>query len=95
MFAQQNTTYIKKIEEIAFNKLQGGQAKRDFLLMNKTKSKLEKAEEMGSIFPESHYLLGIIYNGGIYWNDNQDNVSPIASKLENLTIKNLICEIFK
>jgi hypothetical protein len=44
--------------------------------------------------PESYYLLGIIYNEGMHWRDNKDNISPIASKLENLVIKNMIKEIF-
>ena len=60
-----------------------------------TRNKLEKAEEMGFVSPESHYLLGIIYNEGMHWKDNIDNISPIASKLENLTIKKLIRDIFE
>lgn len=83
-----------KIEEIAYGKLQSDVARNAFLTTNKTRSKLEKAEEMGIISPESHYLLGIIYNEGMHWKDNQDNVSPIASKLENLTIKKLIRDVF-
>lgn len=84
-----------KIEEIAYNKLLSAQARTEFLSTHKTRSKLEKAEEMGVDSPESHYLLGIIYNEGMHWKDNQDNISPIASKLENLTIKNLISDVFK
>ncbi len=83
-----------KIEEIAYNKLQSDAARTAFLATHKTRNKLEKAEEMGVISPESHYLLGIIYNEGMHWKDNQDNVSPIASKLENLTIKKLIRDVF-
>ena len=83
-----------KIEEIAYNKLQSNDARTTFLSTHKTRSKLEKAEEMGIVSPESHYLLGIIYNEGMHWKDNQDNVSPIASKLENLTIKKLIRDVF-
>lgn len=83
-----------KIEEIAYNELQSQEARTTFLTTHKTRSKLEKAEEMGVISPESHYLLGIIYNEGMHWKENSDNVSPIASKLENLTIKNLIKEVF-
>lgn len=84
-----------KIEEIAYNKLQSPEAQTAFLTTHKTRSKLEKAEEMGVISPESHYLLGIIYNEGMHWKDNQDNVSPIASKLENLTIRKLIRDVFE
>ncbi|CAD5937167.1 hypothetical protein [Planktothrix agardhii] len=83
-----------KIEEIAYNKLLSDDAKNEFLTTKKTRCKLEKAQEMGIVSPESHYLLGIIYNEGMHWKDNQDNISPIASKLENLTIKKLIKDVF-
>lgn len=83
-----------KIEQIAYNKLQTPEARTAFLTTKKTRLKLEKAEEMGFISPESHFLLGIIYNEGMHWKDGLDNVSPIASKLENLTIKKLIKDVF-
>jgi len=83
-----------KIEEIAYNRLQNPANQTTFLTTKKTRPKLEKAEEMGVISPESHYLLGIIYNEGMHWKDGLDNVSPIASKLENLTIKKLIRDVF-
>jgi energy-coupling factor transporter ATP-binding protein EcfA2 len=83
-----------KIEEIAYNKLQGAAAQTTFLETHKTRNKLLKAEEIGVVSPESHYLLGIIYNEGMHWKENQDNISPIASKLENLTIKKLISDVF-
>lgn len=84
-----------KIEQIAFVRLQTPEARAAFLTTKKTRSKLEKAEEMGVVSPESHYLLGIIYNEGMHWKDGLDNVSPIASKLENLTIKKLIRDVFE
>lgn len=83
-----------KIEEIAYCQLQNPTSKKVFLSEKMTRPKLEKAEEMGIVSPESHYLLGIIYNEGMHWKENQDNVSPIGSKLENLTIKKLISDIF-
>ncbi len=83
-----------KIEEIAFNKIQSEEAQNAFLETHTTRKKLEKAEEMGVMSPESHFLLGIIYNEGMHWKDNQDNVSPIASKLENLVIKKIIGDVF-
>lgn len=84
-----------KIEEIAYGKLQNPAAQTAFITTKKTRPKLEKAEEMGVVSPESHYLLGIIYNEGMHWKDGLDNVSPIASKLENLTIKKLIRDVFE
>jgi hypothetical protein len=84
-----------KIEEIAYNRLQNLANQTTFLTTKKTRPKLEKAEEMGVVSPESHYLLGIIYNEGMHWKEGYDNVSPIASKLENLTIKKLIADVFE
>ncbi|WGQ16718.1 hypothetical protein [Sphingobacterium faecium] len=84
-----------KIEEIAYNKLRTPASRTAFLATNMTRNKLEKAQEMGFVSPESHYLLGIIYNEGMHWKDNIDNISPIASKLENLTIKKLIRDVFE
>lgn len=84
-----------KIEEIAYNKLQSSASQLLFLTTNKTRSKLEVAENMGVVSPESHFLLGLIYNEGLHWKDGFDNVSPISAKLENMTIKKIICDIFK
>ena len=84
-----------KIEEIAYNQLQTPALQVVFLTTNMTRNKLDKAQEMGVVSPESHYLLGIIYNEGMHWKNNIDNVSPIASKLENLTIKKLIRDLFE
>lgn len=83
-----------KIELIAYNKLQTEDAKTEFINTHKTRKKLEKAKDFGVVSPESHYLLGIIYNDGMHWIEHQDNVSPIASKLENLVIKKLIRDVF-
>ncbi len=83
-----------KIEEIVYNKLQSDEARTLFITTHKTREKLDKAEEMGIICSESHYLLGIIYNEGMHWKDNIDIITPIAAKLENITIKNLIKDVF-
>lgn len=83
-----------RIEKIAYDKLQSSSNQTTFLTTKMTRPKLERAEEFGVISPESHYLLGIIYNEGMHWKEAQDNVSPIASKLENLVIKKLIEDVF-
>ena len=82
-----------KIEKDAYDNLQNDEAREAFINTHKTRDKLEKAEEMGVISPESYYLLGIIYNEGMHWKNNTDIISPIASKLENKTIKKLIKDI--
>ncbi|MDB0011508.1 hypothetical protein N9E20_01720 [Crocinitomicaceae bacterium] len=76
-----------KIEETVYNKLGSSDHKVTFIATKKTRPKLEFAEALGVASPESYYLLGIIYNDGMHWKEGQDNISPIASKLENLTIK--------
>lgn len=84
-----------KIEEIAYNQLQDDD-KQGFIDTHETREKLEYAETKNVNSPETHYLLGIIHNEGMHWEDKNgfDNISPIVSKLESLVIKNLIKEVF-
>lgn len=84
-----------KIEEIAYNKLSNPIFKAELLNTWKTREKLDYLKSKGLISPETHYLLGIIYNEGMHWKDNIDNITPITNKLENLTIKNMIQEVFQ
>lgn len=65
-----------------------------FLAEHGTKKKLDYCETIGHSVPENYYLLGIIYNDGLHWREKMDNVRPVAIKLENLTIKKLIREMF-
>ena len=83
-----------QIEKNAYNKLPNDK-KNDFLLTHKTKSKLEFCEDNTIQLPETYYLLGIIYNDDLHWRNNRDYETPLYSKLENLTIKNMISEVFK
>lgn len=83
----------KKIEFLIYSQLADPVNQQTFLNTHKTRSKLEFAESQGVTIPETYYLLGIIYNDGMHWKQNQDNVSPIVSKLENITIRKLITDI--
>ena len=58
------------------------------------KSKLEFCEENGITISETHYLLGLIYNDDLHWHEQRDYETPLISKLENMTIKKMIQEIF-
>jgi len=79
-----------KAEEYAYQQLLD-QAHRDaFITTFKTREKLSFAEGVGALVPEYFYLLGVIYNEGMHWQEGQDNISPVAAKLENNTIKALI-----
>lgn len=81
------------VEKNAYQQLQT-QADRDtFIKTYKTRNKLEFAEGAGASIPEYFYLLGVIYNESMHWREGQDNLSPIAAKLENSTVRSLICKV--
>ena len=80
----------KKIEKYAYDKLNNEGFKQELLSTHKTSSKLRFSKSKGVTIPESFYLLGIIYNDGMHWKNNE---VAISGKLENLTIKKMIREI--
>jgi hypothetical protein len=81
------------IEKYAYQLLVSDVSREEFIKKFKTRDKLAYAEETGASIPEYFYLLGVIYNDGMHWKDGQDNISPIAAKLENHTIRYLIEKI--
>ena len=83
-----------KIEENIYNKLKE-EDKEQFLKTHETRKKIDFAESKGVSSPEIYYLLGIIYNEGMHWKNNYDNVTPIVTTLTNLTIKQMIKEVFE
>ena len=83
-----------KIEENLYNKLKE-EDKEQFLKTHETRKKIDFAESKGVSSPEIYYLLGIIYNDGMHWKNNYDNVTPIVTKLTNLAIKQMIKEVFE
>ncbi|MGP8291624.1 hypothetical protein ACT3OH_15275 [Vreelandella zhanjiangensis] len=80
----------KKIEECVYYKLNSNDSKAEFLTTHKTPNKLRFAESKGVSVPESFYLLGIIYNDGMHWKNNE---AAITGKLENMILKKIIKEI--
>lgn len=85
----------KKIEKKIYDRLRDPLEKNAFLNINMTREKLEYAESKGIPIPETYFLLGIIYNEALHWKPNHDNISPIISKLENFTIKQIVSRIIK
>lgn len=83
-----------KIESLIYDKINLGEDKQSFLDEHGTSKKLDFCETLGIDILESFYLLGIIYNDPLHWNDWSDIVLPLAIKLENLVIKKLIRDIF-
>jgi len=83
-----------RIEKLIHQQIADPAKQALFLAEHGTKKKLDYCETIGHSVPEIFYLLGIIYNDRLHWREGIDNVRPVAIKLENLTIKNLIREIF-
>jgi len=83
-----------RIESLIHYQIADPVKKQVFLDTHGTKKKLEYYEDIGIDIPETFYLLGIIYNDRLHWREGLDIIRPIANKLENLTIKKLIRDIF-
>lgn len=83
-----------EIEKLAYEKLSTQLLKDKFIATHKTKLKLEFCEENGIAISEIHYLLGLIYNDDLHWHEQRDYETPLISKLNNMTIKKMIQEIF-
>lgn len=84
-----------RIESLIHNKIADPAHKQIFLNTHGTKKKLDYCETIGLEVPHSYHLLGIIYNDRLHWRDGLDIVRPVAIKLENLTIRKLIRDIFR
>ncbi len=83
-----------RIEYLLFNKISDPTKQQVFIDTHGTKNKLEFCEQIAIDVPEKYYLLGIIYNDKLHWHNGIDIITPLAIKLENITIKNLIKDIF-
>jgi hypothetical protein len=83
-----------KIENLAWDKLGTPVCEAEFLSKYKTVDKLDYCSELGIEIPESHYLLGIIYNDALHWKPQKDYETPLRSKLDNVGIKNIIAELY-
>ncbi|TQV87563.1 hypothetical protein [Aliikangiella coralliicola] len=83
-----------KIEEIAYGKLANQEQQTAFLEEHGTSKKLDYCHGIGMDVPESHYLLGLIYNDNLHWNNKRDYSTPLIAKLENFTIRKMIAEVF-
>ena len=83
-----------RIEELLYSLISDQEKRDNFINEHGTKKKLDYCESLGLNVPESYYLLGIIYNDRLHWKHNVDIARPVAIKLENMTIKKMIRDIF-
>ncbi|ATA88692.1 MULTISPECIES: hypothetical protein [Capnocytophaga] len=84
----------KVIEMKVYNQITDNKQKNQFLDTHKTKEKLNYAYSIGIDIPETYYLLGLIYNTSLHLKQGQDITKSLAMKLDNLTIKNMVKEIY-
>lgn len=83
-----------RIEELLYHKITDPAHQQVFIDEHGTKKKLEYCEQIGIDVPEIYYFLGIIYNDRLHWRNGMDIIRPVALKLENITIKKMIRDIF-
>ncbi len=82
----------RSIEEQAFIQISSAPDAGDFFTTYKTAPKLNFAAQRGAIIPETNYLLRVIFDDGLHWNHDRDNMIPIVAKLSHPIIKNMILE---
>lgn len=80
------------IEKDIYEKLTASQ-QNEFLSLHKTIEKLSYAKTQGVDIPEVYFLLSIIYNEGMHLDSQCKKLKPIACKLKNKVIQNMISEI--
>ena len=83
-----------KIEELIYCQISDPINKQKFIDEHGTKNKFYFAQAIGIQIPETFFLLGIIYNTSLHLAEGNDISIPLGLKLENLTIKQMIKNIF-
>lgn len=80
------------IEKKAYSKLSTDEQKRIFTdeCNTGTNSKLDYVSELGMTIPESHRILGLVYNDMLHFKKNFDYISNIISKMKNPAIRTMI-----
>lgn len=80
------------IEKKAYDQLRP-ELQPQFFTKFKTIDKLTYAKEVGASVPEVYFLLSIIYNEAMHLDPQCQKLHPIACKLRNKVIHNMIAEI--
>lgn len=83
------------IEKQAFDQLTTDDEKARFTdeFDKGTSEKLDFVEQVGGHVPESHRLLGLLYNDILHHKDQYDYISSIVSKMKNSAIRGMMNEI--
>lgn len=81
----------RSIEKQAYDQIADQLESTQFFEEHGTTSKLDWARQRGAKIPEFHYLLRIIFDDGLHW-DQRKSLTPIIAKLSNPVIRNLVIE---
>jgi hypothetical protein len=82
-----------RIEELIYNQIRV-EFRDELIDTHGTTDKLQFALKNGVCFPETYFLLGIVYNHPLHEvEENMDK--PMGMKLENGTIKNMIVQLWE
>ena len=82
------------IEKHAFDQIQPAEQTRFTDEFDKgTADKLDFVDQLGGEIPESHRLLGLLYNDILHHKENFDYISAIVSKMKNPPIRGMMSEI--
>lgn len=77
------------VEKMAYTQLEAEVAEA-FLSERTTQKKLDLIEDKGASVPDSHFMLGIIYNDALHSSDTKASQARIGMKLQNTTIRKII-----
>lgn len=83
----------RSVEALAYKQIMHRPDAKEFFEVHKTSPKLDWAGQRGAIVSETHYLLRIIFDDGLHWNSDRNNMIPIVAKLGNPIIKKLVIEV--
>lgn len=82
------------IEKQAYDQIDAANQQRFIEDFNQgTSDKLSFVEQLGVEVPESHRLLGLLYNDILHHKDHFDYISSIVSKMKNPAIRGMMQEI--
>ncbi len=79
----------RSIEKKAFDQIAHLPDADEFFRTKKTTPKLNLARQRGASVPEFHYLLRIIFDDGLHW-DQSKSLTPIIAKLSNPVVRELV-----
>lgn len=80
------------VEKMAYDQLMP-EYQPNFLKIFRTVDKLAFAKEKGASIPEVYFLLSIIYNEAMHLDAQCQKLNPIACKLRNKIIQNMITQL--